>query len=56
MTLLLLIMKLATNLYRDFKKKNYEGLKTDTPSTPHFYLKPKVHKEGNPEKSVQGLI
>ena len=24
-----------------------EGLKTENPKTPHFYLKPKVHKEGN---------
>ena len=24
-----------------------EGLKTENPKTPHFYLKPKLHKEGN---------
>ena len=36
-----------------FQKENLlsnnisEGLKTENPKTPHFYLKPKVHKEGN---------
>ena len=36
-----------------FQKENLlsnnisEGLKTENPKTPHFYLKPKLHKEGN---------
>ena len=36
-----------------FQKENLlsknisEGLKTENPKTPHFYLKPKVHKEGS---------
>ena len=33
-----------------------EGLKTESPKTPHFYLKPKVHKEGNPRRPVISSI
>ena len=29
-----------------------EGLKTENPKTPHFYLKPQVHKEGNPGRPL----
>ena len=32
----------------NIQSKNIEGLKTENPKTLHFYLKPKVHKEGNP--------
>ena len=33
-----------------------EGLKTENPKTSHFYLKPKVHKEGNPGRPVISSI
>ena len=57
----LLIKKLFTKLYQDFKKnllsKNIsEGLKTEYLETPHFYLKSKVHKEGNPGRPVISSI
>ena len=45
-----------------FQKENLlsksisEGLKTENPKTPHFYLKPKVHKEGNPGRPVISSI
>ena len=41
-----------------FQKENLlsknisEVLKTENPKTPHFYLKPKVHKEGNTGRPV----
>ena len=41
-----------------FQKENLlsnnisEGLKTENPKTPHFYLKPQVHKEGNPGRPL----
>ena len=55
-------MKLSTKLYQDFKNKTYlnknisEGLTTENPKTPHFYLKPKVHKECNPGRPVISSI
>ena len=45
-----------------FQKENLlsknisEGLKTDNPKTPHFYLKRKVDKEDNPGRSVISSI
>ena len=33
-----------------------EVLKTEKPKTPHFYLRPKVHKKGNPGRSVTSSI
>ena len=33
-----------------------EGRKTENPKTPHFYLKPKVHKDGNPGRPVISSI
>ena len=29
-------------------KNTTEGLKIESPKSPHFYLKPKLHKEGFP--------
>ena len=29
-----------------------EGLKTTSPRTPRFYIQPKIHKQGNPERPV----
>ena len=51
-------MKLSTKLYQDLKKRNLlsknisEGFKTKNPKKSHFYLKPKVHKDGNPGRTV----
>ena len=45
-----------------FQKENLlsknisEGLKTENTKTPHFYLKPKVHKDGNPGRPVISSI
>ena len=45
-----------------FQKENLlsknisDGLKTENPKTPHFYLKPKVHNEGNPGRPVISSI
>ena len=45
-----------------FQKENLlsknisEGLKTENPKTPHFYIKPKVHKNGNPGRPVISSI
>ena len=45
-----------------FQKENLlsetisDGLKTENPKTPHFYMKPKVHKEGNPERPAISSI
>ena len=33
-----------------------EGLKIENTKTPHFYLKTKVHKEGNPGRPVISSI
>ena len=33
-----------------------KGFKTEKPETQHFYLKPKVHKEGNPGRPVISSI
>ena len=45
-----------------FQKENLlsknisEGLKTENPEIPHFYLKPKIHKEGNQGRPVISSI
>ena len=45
-----------------FQKENLlsknisEGLKSEKPKTPHFYLKSKVHKEGNSGRHVISSI
>ena len=45
-----------------FQKENLqsknisEGLKTENAKTPHLYLKPKAHKEGNPGRPEIGSI
>ena len=45
-----------------FQKENQlsknisEGYKTENPKTTHFYLKPKVHKEGNPGRPLISSI
>ena len=45
-----------------FQKENQqsknisEGLKPENPKTPHFYLKPKIHKEDNPGRPVISSI
>ena len=45
-----------------FRKENLlsknisEGLKTENPKTPCFYLKPKLHKESNPGRPVISSI
>ena len=45
-----------------FQKENLlnknicEGLKTEITKTPHFYLKPKVHKEGKPGRPAISSI
>ena len=36
----------------DLSEEIAEGLKTDNPRTPHFYLLPKIHEEGNPGRPV----
>ena len=33
-------------------KNTAEGLKIESPKSPHFYLKPKLHKEGFPARHV----
>ena len=40
----------------DLSEEIAEGLKTDNPRTPHFYLLPKIHKEGNPGRPVVSSI
>ena len=34
----------------DLSQEIAEGLKSDNPRTPHFYMLPKIHKEGNPRR------
>ena len=29
-----------------------DGLKVESPGTPHFYMQPKIHREGNPGRPV----
>ena len=29
-----------------------DGLRVESPRTPRFYIQPKIHKEGNPGRSV----
>ena len=47
-------MKLVNDTIERFKKQKLinanvaEGLKRYDPKTPKFYLRPKIHKEGNP--------
>ena len=51
-------MKLVNNTVERFKnpklinKKVAEILKRNDPKTPKFYLRPKIHKEGNPDRPV----
>ena len=33
-----------------------EGLKTENPRTPKFYLRPKIHKRGKPGRPVFGSV
>ena len=40
----------------DLSEEIAEGLKMDNPRTPHFYLLPKIHKEGNPGRPVVSSI
>ena len=40
----------------DLSKEIAEGLKLDKARTPHFYLLPKIHKEGNPGRPVVSSI
>ena len=41
-----------TQLIKQLKDKVAEGLITQNPRTPHFYAKPKIHKEGIPRRPV----
>ena len=38
------------------KEKVTEGLKTEIPRTPKFYLRPKIHKRGNPGRPVVSSV
>ena len=40
----------------DLSQEIAEGLKSDNPRTPHFYMLPKIHKEGNPGSPVVSFI
>ena len=46
------------NVIERFQKENQvtknvvEGLKTTSPRTPRFHMKPKIHKQGNPGRPV----
>ena len=47
------IHKVISRFLKENLSKNIsKGVKTENPKTPHFYLKPKVHKEGNPGRPV----
>ena len=37
-------------------KKVAEGLKMNDPKAPKFYLRPKIHKEGNAGRAVVSLV
>ena len=52
------INKIISRFHKEnlLSKNISEGLKTENPRTPHFYLKPKVHKEGNPGRPVISSI
>ena len=55
-------MKLLNDTIERFKKqilineKVAEGLKRNDPKTPKFYLRPKIHKEGNPGRPVVSSV
>ena len=55
-------MKLANDTIERFKKQKLinekvaEGLKRNDPKTPKFYLRPKIHKEGNPGRPVVSSV
>ena len=55
-------MRLIHNVTSTFQKENLlsknisEQLKTKNPKTPHIYLRPKVHKEGNGGRPVISSI
>ena len=40
----------------DLSQEIAEGLKSDNPRTPHFYMLSKIHKEGNPGRPVVSSI
>ena len=51
-------MKLVNDTIVSFKKQKLinvkvaDGLKRNDPKTPKLYLRPKIHKEGNPDRPV----
>ena len=51
-------IKLVNDMMESLKKQKLvnekvgEGLKRNDPKTPKFYLRPKIHKEGNPGRPV----
>ena len=55
-------MKLVNDTIERFKnqklinKKVAEGLKRNDPKTPKFYLRPKIHKEGNHGRSLVSSV
>ena len=53
-------MKFVNDTIERFKKlmneKVAEGLKKNDPKTPKFYLRPKIHKEGNPGRPVVSSV
>ena len=55
-------MKLVNDTIERFKKQKLinekvaEGLKRNDPKTPKFYLRPKIHKEGNPGRPVVSSV
>ena len=55
-------MKLVNDTIERFKKQKLinekvaEGLKRNDPKTPKFYLRPKIHKEGNPGRPVVSTV
>ena len=40
------------NKQKMMKEKVSEGLKTENPRTPKFYLRPKIYKRGNPGRPI----
>ena len=55
-------MKLVNDTIERFKKQKLinekvaEGLKRNDPKTPKFYLRSKIHKEGNPGRPVVSSV
>ena len=55
-------MKLVNDTIERFKKQKLinekvaEGLKRNDPKTRKFYLRPKIHKEGNPGRPVVSSV